>query len=217
VDEFRFAHHSHSGGNVPLSLARYLDQRHWLYLATFANGMTKVGTASDVRKISRVDEQGAFVVTYVTDTPDGRTVRRLEDEVSTAVGLAQQVSRTAKLGGLTRPKPMDVLARHHQNLLGQVAEHAHRIVGRQVSPEPWDPPPAYAPVIDAHGRDRYGQGLGAGEHGLTIKGCAGPIVLVTLRAESGVEFFADLGQTKGLRLTLGDFESPQQATQASLF
>ncbi|MGW7261201.1 hypothetical protein [Streptomyces sp. NPDC054834] len=45
-DDFRFAHQFHSGGHVPDALAAYMAQPHWLYLATFADGTTKVGTAA---------------------------------------------------------------------------------------------------------------------------------------------------------------------------
>ena len=68
-DDFRFAHQFHSGGHVPDALAAYMAQPHWLYLATFADGTTKVGTAAEPRKRSRLDEQGAVIATYLAQSP----------------------------------------------------------------------------------------------------------------------------------------------------
>lgn len=58
-DELRAMHNSHRADAIPATLRRYLDQPHWLYTATFADGTTKVGTAADPRKRLRLIEQGA--------------------------------------------------------------------------------------------------------------------------------------------------------------
>ncbi len=74
-DEFRFAHQFHQDGNVLEALRQYMDQPHWLYLATFADGATKVGTAAEPRRQSRLDEQGALIATYsLRPPPPSRTL-----------------------------------------------------------------------------------------------------------------------------------------------
>ncbi|MGN7236095.1 DUF2797 domain-containing protein, partial [Micrococcus luteus] len=58
LDESRLMHDFHRGGRVTPGLRDYLMQEHWLYVATFAGGATKVGTASGPRKWNRLAEQG---------------------------------------------------------------------------------------------------------------------------------------------------------------
>ncbi len=74
VDDSRLIHDFHRGGRVPPGLRAYLMQPHWLYVATFASGASKVGTAADLRKWNRLAEQGAVVARYVARADDGRVV-----------------------------------------------------------------------------------------------------------------------------------------------
>lgn len=76
-DTSRFMHHAHRGGYVPDTMNVALAQPHWLYIATFADGTSKVGTATDARKRIRLDEQGAVRATYLTRAADGYAVRHL--------------------------------------------------------------------------------------------------------------------------------------------
>ena len=48
-DDWRLIHNSHRSGIAPPGLKLYLAQPHWLDVATFADGTTKVGTAVLVR------------------------------------------------------------------------------------------------------------------------------------------------------------------------
>lgn len=213
VDEFRFAHHAHRGSYSPRNLERYLSQPHWLYLATFADGTSKVGTASEARKVARVDEQGAFVVTYVAQTQDGWRIRSMEDSVSTKLGLTQRVSRSTKLHALASPEPINQLKRVHDKLVDEIVTS----LGLTTTTEPWTPPDDFMTVMQDGDRDRYGASMKRGEHGFFIEGCAGPFVLARLRSNSNVSVVADLNETKGLRLELGEFRSQVQAVQAGLF
>jgi hypothetical protein len=111
-DEFRFAHQFHKGGHAPPALTAYMAQPHWLYIATFANTVSKVGTAAAPRRKSRLDEQGAMHATYLTEAPDGRAVRYLEDALSRELGLAQTVRGTAKLAALADPDCSRIHAAH---------------------------------------------------------------------------------------------------------
>lgn len=105
VDDSRLIHDFHRGGRVPPGLRSYLMQPHWLYVATFAHGASKIGTASQPRKWNRLAEQGAVVARYVALAEDGRVVRLLEDMVTREAGLAQQVRSAAKAAALTDPLP----------------------------------------------------------------------------------------------------------------
>ena len=103
LDDSRLIHDFHRGGRVPPGLRAYLMQPHWLYVATFANGASKVGTASHPRKWNRLAEQGAVVARYVARAEDGRVVRLLEDMITRDAGLPQQVRAAAKAAALRRP------------------------------------------------------------------------------------------------------------------
>ena len=60
-DDLRHMHDFHRSGHAPAGMRDYLAQPHWLYIATFADGTTKVGTASERSKWRRLAEQGAVV------------------------------------------------------------------------------------------------------------------------------------------------------------
>ncbi|WP_256127635.1 hypothetical protein [Arthrobacter sp. SDTb3-6] len=98
-------HDFHRSGIGPAGLKAYLAQPHWLYVATFADGTVKVGTASQRSKWSRLAEQGAIVARYVAHARDGSVVRVLEDAVSAGLGLTQFVRGTAKFAALLQPRP----------------------------------------------------------------------------------------------------------------
>ena len=46
MDQTKFMHHFHKTGEAPEGLRKYLEQPHFLYIASFAHGVTKVGTTS---------------------------------------------------------------------------------------------------------------------------------------------------------------------------
>lgn len=100
-DDFRYLHDIHRSGIAPPGLHAYVDQEHWLYVATFANGATKVGTASHRSKFSRLAEQGAVVARYVGWAEDGRIIRRLEDAVTAHFGYCPS---SAVRGQACRPR-----------------------------------------------------------------------------------------------------------------
>ncbi|BFO16484.1 hypothetical protein SHKM778_28720 [Streptomyces sp. KM77-8] len=138
-DEFRFAHQFHSGGHVSDALAAYMAQPHWLYLATFANNTTKVGTAADPRKRSRLDEQGALVATYLVQSPDGRAVRFLEDALTRRLALTQTVRSAAKLTALAELRDLAPAHTTHQQYLDHASE-ALSDINIPAVPERWSPP-----------------------------------------------------------------------------
>ncbi|WP_216698915.1 hypothetical protein [Arthrobacter sp. H20] len=69
-DDLRFMHDVHRSGVAPAGLLSHLAQEHWLYVTTFADGASKVGTASNLRKWHRLAEQGAVVARYIASTGD---------------------------------------------------------------------------------------------------------------------------------------------------
>ncbi|MGJ3189087.1 DUF2797 domain-containing protein [Paenarthrobacter sp. FR1] len=226
-DDSRLMHDFHRGGSVPTGLRAYLMQPHWLYVATFANGATKIGTASAQRKWNRLAEQGAVHASYVAHAEDGRVVRVLEDLVTRELGLVQQVRSAAKVAALAEPRAgveLAALNRQHaarvRELLGGLAMTGYALVE-----EEWDRP-ALADrlcTVRAEGglRHPYPAAFDGGGHGLRVHSLSGAIALAGLPDASGNEvegsFVADLGALKGRRIEFGPHTTEIPALQDSLF
>jgi hypothetical protein len=216
-DEFRFAHQFHQDGHASEALRRYMDQPHWLYLATFADGTTKVGTAAEPRKRSRLDEQGALFATYLTESPDGRTVRHLEDALTRDLRMPQTVRAATKLKALANLTDLSAAGATHDHHVARAAE-ALADMNLSSVPEKWAPP-AEGDRLRVTGGVRvlYPHDLREGEHGFTIVSCIGTQVLASPGGDDQVGHVLDLGVLKGRRITLGPFASPTAAVQSSLF
>ena len=223
-DEFRFAHHAHLGGYVPDALARHLDQPHWVYVATFADATSKVGTASNGRQASRLDEQGAALASYVARVPDGRVARVIEDAITEHAGLSQTKRRAAKLAALERPAPADAVRAEHRDAVAQAADVVGSHPGRsgvESTEAVWTRPEvseAFFADVPTGGWLPYPHDLRVGDHGFLIDAVAGSTLLARLRPGADeVRYVVDLGSVAGCRLTLGRFESPYTPVQMSLF
>lgn len=217
-DEFRFAHQIHQDGHAaPEALRRYIDQPHWLYLATFADGATKVGTAAEPRKQSRLDEQGALFATYLTKSPDGRTVRHLEDGLTRDLQMPQTVRAATKLKALANLTDLSTASVAHDHHVARAAD-ALAATNTSAMLETWTPPAEGDRLRVADGvRVLYPHDLREVEHGFTVVSCVGTQVLAVLGADEGVSYVLDLGVLKGRCITLGPFASPAVAVQSSLF
>lgn len=215
-DDFRYMHDVHRSGVAPPGLAAYLAQGHWLYVAAFADGTMKVGTASDRSKWSRLTEQGAVVARYVAHAEDGRIVRVLEDAVTRSTGLAQAVRSAAKTAALSRPLPWAELDARN----AATAEEVRGILaggigveGFTVVRERWQPPESWDAVLAALAAG-YPLSLDGGEHGGTVLAVLGQTALLELPEG---RFLLNLALLRGRRLELGQFRSPPVAVQAELF
>lgn len=218
VDDFRLMHDFHRAGGVPPGLRSYLMQPHWLYVATFANGASKVGTASDLRKWQRLAEQGAVAASYVARAADGRVVRILEDLVTRDGGLPQQVRSAAKAAALAAPAPASELTARNAAL----ATTARRVIsaagedGFEVVDEGWSRPGLAERLCSGTARHAYPHTLASGQHGFTIRSICGSFVLAALD-DADLEFVVDLGQLKGRTIEVGHYTSEVPAVQEALF
>ncbi len=224
LDDSRLIHDFHRGGRVPPGLRAYLMQPHWLYIATFAGGASKVGTASHLRKWHRLAEQGAVVARYVARAADGRVVRILEDMVTRDAGLPQQVRSAAKAAALAGPAPAAGLDALNRRLAGEVRELLSRVPagGFETVDEPWLRPGLAEGVclVDGAraraGRHPYPHGLDSGEHGFEIASLSGSCALAGL-AGTDLDFIVNLGLLKAKTIVLGEYGSDVPAVQESLF
>ncbi|WP_035771395.1 DUF2797 domain-containing protein [Arthrobacter sp. Br18] len=218
-DDLRFMHDIHRSGIAPEGLKLYLDQPHWLYVATFAGGATKVGTASDLRKRPRLVEQGALSAQYVASADNGRVVRILEDEVTHVLGLTQAVRSSAKAAALLAPltaKRLDRINGEHAAAARDLLANDVGIGGFTVVQEPFLPPASWSAVLAAQQLQPYPEPLDTGEHGFTLGPMIGSCALVLIDG-STVPFLADLSHLKGRRIEPGNYATAIPAVQESLF
>lgn len=217
-DDWRFVHNSHRSGIAPPGLKLYLAQPHWLYIATFADGTTKVGTAADGRKALRLTEQGAVHARYVAAARDGRVVRILEDLVTADAGLVQAVRSGTKAAALARPLAPEILeginARHAAEVRTLLT--ASGLEGFTVTDETWRRPEQALTVLTAPGAAPYPLDPGSGQHGLVIEAMLGASALVRVQ-DAETPFVADLARLKGRRLQTGTYRSVLPALQTALF
>jgi hypothetical protein len=218
LDDSRLIHDFHRGGYVPDGLRTYLMQEHWLYVATFATGASKVGTASGLRKWNRLAEQGAVVARYVAGAQDGRVVRILEDMVTAEAGLVQQVRSAAKAGALTGPLPaaeLDAInARHAARVRALLDRTA--VEGFDVVDERWVRPAQAAALCSPALRHAYPHALDDGQHGFNIAALSGTNALAFLDGTDS-EFVVNLGSLAARTINLGEFSTAAPAVQESLF
>ncbi|MFI0412398.1 DUF2797 domain-containing protein [Actinomadura sp. 3N508] len=218
-DEFRFAHQFHKDGYTPPALATYMNQPHLLYIATFANTVSKVGTAAATRRQSRLDEQGPVHATYLTEVSDGRTVRHLEDALSRQLGLTQTVRTAAKLAALAEPDPDRARTTHENIVTSALSTLAD--MGIRPTRHEWKPPAEGQEIRSPQPPGRrvvYPHDLRDGEHRFLIQSCSGSQALARLSTdELDARYVLDLNVLKGRRILTGDYTSPQTTHQESLF
>ncbi|WP_104086588.1 DUF2797 domain-containing protein [Arthrobacter sp. GMC3] len=217
-DDFRFMHDFHRSGIAPTGLKAYLAQPHWLYIATFADGTTKVGTASQRSKWSRLAEQGAMQAQYVARASNGSVVRVLEDAVSKELGLTQFVRGSAKFASLLAPRTEAQLQAGNQASAAVVREFLDTlgIDGFVTVSEPWERSPFANAVAGAGQRIAYPQPLDSGGHGMRLESMAGGYSLVAVD-NADTAFLADLAALKGRKISFGDYITVVPALQESLF
>lgn len=225
-DVFRHAHTAHHGGSVPEGLAKYLAAPHRLYVATFADGTSKVGTAASVRGHARLDEQGAAAATYVCDCPDGLSVRHLEDLVSKTLRLSQFKRKASKYASVARPRPLESVKADHSQCVADVRQLVAQVAKRHDSTpcHEWWPLPelsrgVFTPTSSA-GWAAYPLEFTSGSHTLRVVGCAGPYATVTTAVEGGALSLVDLDELKGLLVSFDQDDASTgetYATQGALF
>lgn len=216
-DPWRWLHivHRSQFGPDP-ALRAHLMRPHWLYVATFAGGMTKVGTAVDERKHDRIDEQGAVFAHWVGLAADGLEVRDWEDRVSRDAGVGQVVRPAAKAAGLAGPVDLHELERIHHAGVDRVGEALAAVPGAAPFAEPW-PNPRDPATLEGGVRHPYPETLDHGAHGFTVRSWWGPVALVELDGDPDALWSVDVSALVGHRVTLGDHATPVPQIQDSLF
>ncbi|MFJ2621541.1 DUF2797 domain-containing protein [Glutamicibacter sp. NPDC087344] len=222
-DQSKFMHHFHKTGEAPAGMRTYLEQPHFLYVASFAHGATKVGTTSVQSKWSRLAQQGVVVARYVAGAADGAAIRVLEDLVTEHVGLGQQVRQKSKIKGLTSWElNLDGLEKINQSSANQTreflaAQRGLETYGIEVLDQRWQQPDYAQAVIEAwdiRSLHPWDQKIVETTLKLRIRGVLGQSLMVdsgpstTLRLIDAAEL-----KTRELKIAeeLGDFQEAQSA------
>lgn len=225
ADQTRAMHDFHRSDRASPGLRDYLNQPHWLYIATFAHGVTKVGTAANPSKWRRLAEQGAIVARFVAWCPDGASVRRLEDALSSGLGITQQVRANSKVRGLLEghasTEQLDrVNAEAATSARCLLAEHlgASGSTSRIVE-ERWHLPEPGVELLaglNAKSLQPYPADLTTAEHGFTSISVLGQVIGVSIEGQSGL-FVANAALLKGRKLELGPHVTKAPPVQSALF
>ena len=230
-DPWRWMHIAHLSDFAPdPRIRKHLMQPHWLYIATFAGGVSKVGTAVEERKHSRIDEQGALFAHWVAHAQDGIEVREWEDQVSQRTFLGQVVRPATKVTGLASPVDLNLIEARHLLALNAAREVLADILPQEPVFEPW-PSPRPLTALAQHRLRAYPESLGRGRHGFTLLQCWGPVALVALDGDSSPTehpvdqeqrekppaWAVDLSALVGHQITFGDFRTEPPAIQEELF
>ncbi|RAX49808.1 DUF2797 domain-containing protein [Arthrobacter sp. AQ5-05] len=225
ADQSRPMHEFHRTGRAGPGLRDYLDQPHWLYVATFAQGTTKVGTAANPSKWRRLAEQGAISARYVAWCPDGVSVRDLEDLLTSELGFTQQVRANSKVRGLLENHvgtvELDALnasrAEAARSLLASLDPGT--LAGSHTVEETWTPPPQGQVLLagfDARRLQPYPGNLAEGPHGFCVAAVSGQVLGMELGGQPEM-FVANAAVLKGRKLALGEHATQSPPVQGALF
>ncbi|MDO5750700.1 MAG: hypothetical protein Q4P78_05790 [Rothia sp. (in: high G+C Gram-positive bacteria)] len=152
-DEFTAIHGVHRGATLSAGMRAYAAQEHSLYVATFPDGSSKVGTVSARSNPRRLDEQAVATATLIAHASNGADIRRAEDAVSENTELVQVKQLASKYRAWLNPLPgVSLRAAHEQaviaareallnsGLMGAVGQsHSYAVEPLE---QPWIPSPA---------------------------------------------------------------------------
>lgn len=217
ADPWRWMHIVHRSQYPPdPALRAHMMRPHWLYVATFAGGAQKVGTAVDERRRARLDEQGPVFAHWIGLATDGLEVREWEDRVSTGSGLGQVVRPAAKVAGLTVPLSLPELSGQHDAAVARATEVLDGVPEAVSIKEPWPNPRDPGSIVDLVVHP-YPGAVDHGDHGFTIEQWWGPVALVRLDGDPTSLWAVDLSAVVGHRVTFGDHVTAVPQIQDSLF
>ncbi|MDY6052492.1 MAG: hypothetical protein SPI83_08880 [Rothia sp. (in: high G+C Gram-positive bacteria)] len=112
-DEFAPIHRIHIGSRMTEAALAYVNLEHYLYIATFPDGTSKVGTASLHSNPRRLDDQAVAAATFVARADTGIIIRQLEDLVSHEANLTQFKHASTKYKAWVDPASTEHLKSAH--------------------------------------------------------------------------------------------------------
>ncbi|QRZ62449.1 hypothetical protein [Rothia sp. ZJ932] len=225
LDEFSAMHGIHRGARLLPAAQAYASLDHWLYIATFPDGTSKIGTASAHSNPRRLDEQAVAFATFIGHANDGAQVRIWEDFISKETGLVQAKQARAKYKAWCSPLPHDRVEKAHSQAvalarwsLQEAALFEDFITEDQIIDQPWQPSSAMESTYSA---------LKAGwlnalptlvdrECGFYVSGATGKFLTVH-HGDPALPFLVNLTELSNRALLPHHQPSEQPLSQSSLF
>lgn len=225
-DEFAPIHRVHAGARMKEAALAYVDLEHYLYVATFPDGTSKVGTASLHSNPRRLDEQAVAAATFVARADNGRIIRVLEDAVSSGANLTQFKRASTKFRSWTVPATPEELKSEHYSAVERATWELEDLLddgleGFEIGATKWLPSPAmgraYAALDAENPRPltAYDRPV-LGDHGFLVSGGTGKFLTAHCGDESADFLVNTVDFTNYACALYGELAEPAPA-QTSLF
>ena len=207
--------HKKDRSSISQKILKRMQKENILYIAGFFDGSTKVGTSASNRIQTRLLEQGAIHAVLMAETPDGITVRLLEDLITEELGIGQAVSIGKKLDGLLNPLMRDALQRELKIISRKVKDciSTSGITDIKEITSTWDNEYSSETCWDTI--QKYPISLSSGNHDLKVKSVVGRVA--ALSHNSGMTLAADLNELLGITVESGKIAGDEISVQAQLF
>lgn len=207
--------HKKDRSSISQKILKRMQKENILYIAGFFDGSTKVGTSASNRIQTRLLEQGAIHAVLMAETPDGITVRLLEDLITEELGIGQAVSIGKKIDGLLKPLMRDALQKELKIISRKVKDciSTSGITDIKEITSTWDNEYSAETCWDTI--QKYPISLSSGSHDLKVKSVVGRVA--ALSHNSGMTLAADLNELLGITVESGKIAGDEISVQAQLF
>jgi hypothetical protein len=207
--------HKKDRSSISQKILKRMQKENILYIAGFFDGSTKVGTSASNRIQTRLLEQGAIHAVLMAETPDGITVRLLEDLITEELGIGQAVSIGKKIDGLLKPLMRDALQKELKIISRKVKDciSTSGITDIKEITSTWDNEYSAETCWDTI--QKYPISLSSGNHDLKVKSVVGRVA--ALSHNSGMTLAADLNELLGITVESGKIAGDEISVQAQLF
>lgn len=207
--------HKKDRSSISQKILKRMQKENILYIAGFFDGSTKVGTSASNRIQTRLLEQGAIHAVLMAETPDGITVRLLEDLITEELGIGQAVSIGKKIDGLLNPLMRDALQKELKIISRKVKDciSTSGITDIKEITSTWDNEYSAETCWDTI--QKYPISLSSGNHDLKVKSVVGRVA--ALSHNSGMTLAADLNELLGITVESGKIAGDEISVQAQLF
>ncbi len=207
--------HKKDRSSISQKILKRMQKENILYIAGFFDGSTKVGTSASNRIQTRLLEQGAIHAVLMAETPDGITVRLLEDLITEELGIGQAVSIGKKIDGLLKPLMRDALQKELKIISRKVKDciSTSGIIDIKEITSTWDNEYSAETCWDTI--QKYPISLSSGNHDLKVKSVVGRVA--ALSHNSGMTLAADLNELLGITVESGKIAGDEISVQAQLF
>ncbi|MDY3049444.1 MAG: hypothetical protein SOR40_06700 [Rothia sp. (in: high G+C Gram-positive bacteria)] len=224
-DQFAPIHRVHLGSSMTPAALTYVNLDHFLYVATFPDGSSKVGTASLLSNPRRLDDQAVALATFIARADSGIIVRQLEDLVSREAHLTQVKRASAKYKGWLNPLSAQRLKTEHhialENATWALEDAQDELEGFTITADSWLPSPpmgrAYA-ALRAENPEPLAPypSLTEGPHGFYISGGTGKFLTAHF-GDPDQSFLLNTAELSNRACRLHGELTPPASVQESLF